>query len=298
MKAALIGSTKIAEIHLRELIANGCKEITIISRDRNKANQLIKKFKFYNKIKFFNSQINILKKKKFNIIDICSNTDFHLKHINYIPKFSGTIIVEKPIFSLIKYNKNYLHILTKIYKKHKKIYVCYPMKYFAKIILSKFKFKKKISKFKVNYHTSGKHFESEIGLDLLPHAISITSEIFKDSNFNEKKIINNFVKTNKHKWNSKTTYEKLKIYYNFSENKKRKKSQFSLQIDEKKLTRYTKKINHLFYNYIKFNNEKISVDNPMKIMFKDFFKNIKKVKFFNDNRKLTYLIMNQMHNLL
>ena len=63
MKAALIGTTKIAEIHLRELIENGCKEITIISRDKSKADKLISKFKFFKNIKFISSHMKILKIK-------------------------------------------------------------------------------------------------------------------------------------------------------------------------------------------------------------------------------------------
>ena len=36
MICGLIGSTKIAEVHLRELIKNGAKEIVIISRSKKK----------------------------------------------------------------------------------------------------------------------------------------------------------------------------------------------------------------------------------------------------------------------
>ena len=86
MKVALIGTTKIAEIHLRELIKNKCKEITVISRDKSKAYNLINIYKFNKNSKLSYSNINILKKKKFNIIDICSNTNFHLKHLSFYSK--------------------------------------------------------------------------------------------------------------------------------------------------------------------------------------------------------------------
>ena len=297
MKAALIGTTKIAEIHLRELIENGCKEITIISRDKSKADKLISKFKFYENIKFISSHIKILKIKKFNLIDICSNTNFHLKHLYFIPKFSGVIIVEKPIFSITKNKKNFRENLNKIYKKHKKIFVCYPMIYFAKTI-HKFLDLKKINNFRVNYHTSGKHFYNEIGLDLLPHAISITSELFKDFDFNNKNIITKKIISEKNKWSSKIIYNDIKILYNFSQNKKRKVSKFSLNLNEKKLVRYTKKINNIFQNYIQFNNKMVSIDNPMKIMFKDFFENKNKISFFKKNNNFTYFVMSKIQNLI
>jgi len=297
MKAALIGTTKIAEIHLRELIENGCKEITIISRDKSKADKLISKFKFFEDIKFTSSHIKILKIKKFDLIDICSNTNFHLKHLYFIPNFNGSIIVEKPIFSITKYKKNFLEILNKIYKKHKKIFVCYPMTYFAKTV-HKFLELKKINNFRVNYHTSGKHFYNEIGLDLLPHAISITSELFKDFDFNNENIITKKIISKKNKWSSKIIYNDIKILYNFSQNKKRKVSKFSLHLNEKKLERHTKKINNIFQNYIQFNNKMISIDNPMKIMFKDFFDNKNKISFYKKNKNFTYFVMSKIQNLI
>ena len=297
MKAALIGTTKIAEIHLRELIENGCKEITIISRDKSKADKLISKFKFFKNIKFISSHMKILKIKKFDLIDICSNTNLHLKHLYFIPKFNGAIIVEKPIFSITKHKKNFLEILNKIYKKHKKIFVCYPMTYFAKTV-HKFLVLKKINNFRVNYHTSGKHSYNEIGLDLLPHAISITSELFKDFDFNSENIITKKIISEKNKWSSKIIYNDIKILYNFSQNKKRKVSKFSLNLNEKKLVRYTKKINNIFQNYIQFNNKMVSIDNPMKIMFKDFFENKNKISFFKKNNNFTYFVMSKIQNLI
>ena len=171
------------------------------------------------------------------------------------------------------------------------------MIYFAKNI-SKFINLKKINKFKVNYHTSGKHFYDEIGLDLLPHAISITLEIFKKFNFEEKNINKYIKKVKKNKWSNRISYDELKIFFNFSQNEKRKISKFSLQFNEKKIMRYTKKINTVFHNYIQFKNKMIRVDNPMQIMFKNFFKNINKTDFFIKNKNLTYLITKKMHKLI
>ena len=86
--------------------------------------------------------------------------------------------------------------------------------------------------------------------------------------------------------------------YNFSQNKKRKVSKFSLNLNEKKLVRYTKKINNIFQNYIQFNNKMVSIDNPMKIMFKDFFENKNKISFFKKNNNFTYFVMSKIQNLI
>tara|TARA_A100000164_G_scaffold381585_1_gene434002 strand:+ start:2411 stop:2611 length:201 start_codon:yes stop_codon:yes gene_type:complete len=62
MNCALIGTTKIASIHVREMINNGIKEITIISRSKKKAKRFINNLNFQD-IVFIPEKISILKKK-------------------------------------------------------------------------------------------------------------------------------------------------------------------------------------------------------------------------------------------
>ena len=67
MKCAIIGSTKIAEVHAEHLIKNGAKEITFISRSAEKRKKTIFNVvkKISKKVLFIQSYIKILKKKKF-----------------------------------------------------------------------------------------------------------------------------------------------------------------------------------------------------------------------------------------
>ena len=104
MNCAIIGSTKIAEVHAKHIINNGIKEITFISRSQNKRIKNISNLKkiFSNKVKFFHSDIKILKKKKFNIVCICSKTEVHDIHLNLVKNLKSKIIIEKPIIFLSK----------------------------------------------------------------------------------------------------------------------------------------------------------------------------------------------------
>ena len=101
INCAIIGSTKIAEIHAKHLINNGIKEITFISRSQNKRKKNISNLKknFSNQIKFFHSDINILKKKKFKFICICSKSEIHHIHLKLVSNLKSIIIIEKPIVS-------------------------------------------------------------------------------------------------------------------------------------------------------------------------------------------------------
>ena len=64
MNCAVIGSSKIAEVHINEFIKNNISVICLISRHKHKRlsiiNKLIKKFK---NVKFYEAKIDILKKK-------------------------------------------------------------------------------------------------------------------------------------------------------------------------------------------------------------------------------------------
>ena len=145
MNCALIGTSKFSEVHLKELVKVGMKQITIISRDKNRSSSLSKKYrsKFPN-IKIDNSNIGILKQKKFDLIDICSSNQVHDKHLKYVSKIKtkSIILIEKPIISLIKFKDKYKKFLNEIYKENKKLIVHYPMQYLCKDI-------KKILKLKI-----------------------------------------------------------------------------------------------------------------------------------------------------
>ena len=178
MNCAIIGSTKIAEVHINELIKNNIKEIFIISRYKHKRIRIVKKFKKkFKNIKIFGDKIEILKKKKFNIINICSADEFHHLHLDFISNLKSIIIVEKPIISLLKFQENYINFLDKIYKKNKKIIVCYPMTFLCKEFLPYIDNKNKNIRF--NFSTGGRYNYKKIGINLIPHALTFLIRLLK-----------------------------------------------------------------------------------------------------------------------
>ena len=66
MNCAIIGSTKIAEIHAKHIINNGVKEITFISRSQNKRKKKYFKPKknLFKSSKFFSLRFKNIKKEK------------------------------------------------------------------------------------------------------------------------------------------------------------------------------------------------------------------------------------------
>jgi predicted dehydrogenase len=295
MKCAIIGSTKIAEIHIREYINNGAQNITIISRKLSKTNLFIKKLNEKFNFKFEAKNISVLKKQTFDIIDICSNTKYHLKHLNYIPKNNSLIVIEKPIFDLNNLEDSLETELNQIYKKHKKVFICYPMYYLGKSFLNKYRYNKKIKKIEVVYKTKGKHKAKDICLDLAPHALSLIYSLVKPSS---KSVFNSIkLKYSKLDWISKGYIDEIEYSFKFSENKSRDKSKFFFKINNQVINRPTKIIKNVFNNYLMYKKEIVLIANPMSQVIKQAVKSKSNKSILALNKNLTYWLMQNIKRL-
>ena len=297
MNCALIGTSKFSEVHLEELVKIGIKQITIISRDKNKRNDLCNKYrsKFPN-VKIDNSNIRILKQKKFDLIDICTSNDVHDKYLRYVSKMKSIILVEKPIISLIKLKKKYKEFLNKIYKENKKLIVCYPMQYLCKDVKKNFKVKDRINIFKFDFTTGGRYKKKEICIDLMPHVLSFLFTFFSQNKFKKNvKIIKTKVKKNS--WFSKFAVKKVAFFINLKE-KKSSKTSLSISINNKKISRFTKTQNKKFINFLRYKKKIKKIKNPMSEFFKNLIKNKNNSKYYLKNKKLTYSLMDFNYRLL
>ena len=287
IECLVIGSTKIAKIHIRELIRNNINRISLVSRKKSKskdfANELSKEFK----LKFKNFNHTILKSKKFDLISICSNTKYHINNLTNIPKYNKKILIEKPIFHLNR-KTNIFNVLDKIYKKHKNIFVSYPMYYFAKSFVNKFKFKeKKIKSIKIYYQTKGKHQSRDIFLDLAPHAFAFILAICREKNF--KKFILDKLKLSKKKVKIIGKINNTNFDIIFIEDINKKKSVFKFSVNDINVKRITKIEKNKFINYLQLKNKVLPIQNPMKQVVRNFAKN-QNSNSFKKNKELTYLI--------
>ena len=93
-KVLLLGPSGIGQAHLRELIKSKFSKIYLLGK-KFKANRIKNlKFKLSKNIKLFNiKNISEAKKKKFNLISICSPTNLHYQHINILKNSSNFFII-------------------------------------------------------------------------------------------------------------------------------------------------------------------------------------------------------------
>jgi hypothetical protein len=290
MICALIGTSKFAEVHLSQLIKIGAKELALISRDIDKSEKICVKFKKeFPHIVIYPSKITILKKKKFDLIDICSAIKIHEKQLSYISGLDSIILVEKPIISLLKLKKKYLKFLKNLYVKNARIVVCYPMIYLSKEFEKIFDKKNKINNFELNFSTGGQYKYKYICMDLMPHALSFIFAYFKKFNFKQKFKIKK-IRYSKNIWSTYFIYNKINFYFNFSENLK-KKTSFEIVIDNKKIKRFSDFQQNEFVNLLKYNQKIIKIKNPLNQFFLELKRNKNNSNYFRNNKYLTMLLM-------
>ena len=293
MNCAIIGSTKIAEVHAEQLANNGVREITFISRSEQKRKKIINEVKknINKKVFFFHSDIGILKKNFFDIICICSNTEVHHKHLMTVSGLKSVIIVEKPIISLLKLKNRYESYLKNLYKKNKRIVVCYPYLFFAKNLNKFVKNLKKIDRIVFEFQTGGTAKFKKICIDLMPHALSFFHIFFK-KNFLKKNINKTNTIVKKNIWQTSFKVSEKIINLVFKENYKEKTS-VKLRLNDLVLVRRTKKNRGKFINYIQNfqTNKTKNINNPMEDFYKDLFKNMNNKKYYKTNKYLTLNIM-------
>jgi hypothetical protein len=290
MKAAIIGSTKIALIHLNTIVMHNFKKIYFISRKKTKSKNFILKNKFKKLYNIKSDNYKILNKTKFELINICVNSEYHDRCLEYLKSSNALIIVEKPIISLKKFRNDFIKYLKYIYNKHKKIVVCYPMKYLAKNFIKKFNYKDKIKNIEIFYFTNGRHKFLDIGNDLLPHGLSLLFSLVKEkSSFKEIKIVS--LKVNKHNWKGVLKSKDYKCVFNFSQKKSIKKSKFFFKINNKLVDRVTTNKNNKFINYLKFKNDIIKISNPMEDFLNEAILKKNNLNWIKKNKLETYKIM-------
>jgi hypothetical protein len=297
MNAAIIGTSKIAQIHLREFIKKKFKIIYVATRNPKKIIKILKK-KSVTATKIIPVKLLELKKLNYNFISVCTPTRMHHKHIFFLKKKKTIFFIEKPLISYLRLGKKFDSIYNKIYSSNLKILVSYPMYFMALTFLRKFKINlNTIKKISIHYQTTGNHKNHHIAEDLLPHALSFFYGIF----FNKIKFLK-FISSNvynfRNRWSCKIKFNFLKLNIFFTENNSLKKSNFYFKIDKKKFIRKMKLKKNEPEVSISYKKKSRKIKNPMNMNINSLlnYKNFKLI--YDRNKKMTDFIFDIQKKLL
>jgi hypothetical protein len=292
----VIGPSGIGKAHLRELINFGFKNIGLFGK-KFKKNRISFLKKENKNINFYNlKSIKEIKKIKPELINVCSPTEYHHKHILIIKKFCKNLIIEKPIFWIRNKKVSNLEIAKNLLNlKNNKIFVNLPMVSLAKQIKKKNKLVQ-IKKFDFNYFTKGKNQFENIPIDLLPHALSFFFTL-KSNNLKNFKIIKIYKKKNF--WKCKIIINDCLCRFNFKQDFRRTDSRLSFKINNDIYLRKQSIKNGIYLNKIIINKKKIIyVKNPMTDYLNSIFRNLDKNGMLKKNNDITLSSIKIMEKLI
>lgn len=283
LKSALVlGPSGIGKAHLRVLANFGVKNIYVKGKNF-KSNRLdFLGLNKNSKTNFHNLKSLNKLKKKVQVSSICTPVEKHLSHLLHLKKICNRIIVEKPFIWNFKKNNYKIskNILNK--KSSHKIFINLPMVSLADQLVKKEKIKK-INDFKFNYFTAGKQNYNNIAIDLLPHAISFLLTINKK--YKKIKIIK--IINKKNSWRCDIIIDKCNCHFNFIQNKNKKSSQLSFQINKNfYIRKQIKKGDNYQVSLIKNASKKIKLSNPLQEYLLLILKNIDNKSFQKKNNEI------------
>lgn len=297
MKVSLIGTSKIASVHLRILLnIDENKKIYLISRDLKKANKLIKEINNNNLNKVCSSKIDILKTTQLSLIDICVKTNLHHILLEKINSKRAIVFVEKPLLNPLKISGDLISYIQKLYIRHKKLIVCYPYSYLASSV-KKILPKEKIKNISFKFISRGRNYYNAISYDLIPHAYIFICKLLnvKNLEINKNSIIKNITKNS---WSLKfITTNKIKINIELRENKNFPETKVNFTVNNRKIYRETEVKNGKFNNYLIYKKNKFNILNPMDQFIKNLYKNKKNKNYFKENKKMT-INLYKFHNTI
>ena len=301
MIGAIIGTSKIAQIHAREFANFKFKKIYLVSRYKKKGIEISKTLsKKLNKKIIWIEKKSITQKKNINILSICSPTNIHLKHImKFYPKVN-CLLVEKPVFWKKNLDeKKFLQLNQKIHNLRKcSVIVNYPMKLLAISFLKKFKFREKIKTFEISYSTRGRNIKNDIAIDLLPHGLAFLLMVanLTKTKLHEPLYLNHNTKNKK--WNCSVLIGGIKCKFNFSENPQFKKTKLFFKINNKKLIRPQKFVNDHPRVFLKYKNQVKQISNPQSQSIQAILKNHKKNNFLKKEKNFSIQLMKYMIKIM
>ena len=299
LKVSFIGGKGIINAHLRILKKLGVINFSLLSSSNKSTLENCTDLKKNLSIDIIplNNKNELIEKFNPDCVFICSSHDSHFEYIEFFLNKRIPIFCEKPLFWEYDITREEVKKKLSVLNKFKKssLFLNTSNRYFAqKIMEENILDVNQIKKFKFIFHTNGQFEFINIGVDLLPHGLSILHELFGIHEIKKikKKIISN-------KFECFFEYKNVNIIFEFKQGKEISKK-LSLHLDNYIFDRVQEGYGNNYKVYLENKSENMNykLDDPFETHIKKFLENLDLDSEINDDFRLGYYNMLHMYDII
>ena len=273
LSAGILGTSGIGKVHARIYAKLGIQRISILNRSLESSIKSQKEIQDeYNiNVDIYKSIKHMMEEAKPTFISVCTPPENHYKSFVKLCSYPGSIFCEKPFFweqdlSNEEINNRLALIMA---LKDRNIMVNTSN---ASLItqLKDYTFlDEEVNSFKFTFNTNGNYSNNEIGVDLLPHALSLLIELcgHKKLHSLEKNIRND-------SYSCKFGYGNVNVSFSFIQ-KKNIEKKLSFVINDKKYHRVQKNedMKYKIFLHNDDSNKRFELIDPFEFYLKRFIEN-------------------------
>ncbi|MFK8068113.1 MAG: Gfo/Idh/MocA family oxidoreductase [Gammaproteobacteria bacterium] len=297
MRGIVLGSSGIGRIHIREYIKNDIDKIGILnSKTESTKNAAEKLSAEYSKKIIGYESIEQICSLKPVLVSICIPNALHLKYATELLKAGSYILVEKPLFWDNNLNGNQIiESCEKIFDiSENKLRVNHPSATLTSQLKQSTDIHGEINFFNLSYYTKGNYSGRDIGVDLLPHALSALSSFIPERQINPEHIKIKRIHSDTGQWSFEGEIMGIKCIFDFQQGEKIKKTRLSININNEKYVRrqYIDNLGDMVVGMVvDSSQEEINVGNPMSLNIKNFIDTSRnRGKFINEREHVMNII--------
>lgn len=272
LRVAIFGAQGIGHVHARIFKSLGADVCAVLGSSEetalDAANQLEESFGI--KAKAFYRLDDLFEETKPDAVSICTPAECHYEAILASLERNISVFCEKPLFWEEGINREEVEEKLSTIEKHtnRQVFVNTCNANFMDRLIEIIGLKKDIRSFYFKFYSQGPHAGSDIGLDLLPHGISLLLRLF-----GQQEIKSLTKEIHNHNYKCSFSYSKCDINFDFQELPNGKKD-FIIGIDGRTFTRIQEGFGVTYRVYLEDSQtgEKIHCEDPFEVYIRRFLR--------------------------
>jgi hypothetical protein len=298
IRIAILGASGVGRVHARIFHEAGADVCAVLGSSKESAKYASIKLKDLYGIDSqpYHCIDTLLVEARPNAVSICTPPQFHFEEIIAAFEKRVGVFCEKPLFwysgiSKLEVEGRLAEIET---HPHRQLWVNTSNAYFVEQIKKLVSPISKKNALTFCFETQGKNQGREIGVDLLPHGLSIILELFGDkviSNLREKYSTNSY--------NCQFNYGENKVVFNFYEKENAVKKMI-IELDGRQFTRCQEGdgVNYKVLFQDSHTLKKIEVEDPFKVYINKFLNSLREDLSENDEFEVAAKNLRLMEKIL